>query len=114
MAIETFPDIAVSRESCLSETARVREARLGDGYTQSGADGLNPIAKTYLAVFTARANAEIDTIRSFLRARAGHEPFTFTPPGEAPATWRCSEWSVTRISATHRSLTAAFVEDFTP
>lgn len=112
---ETFPDIAVSRDSRLSEAANVSEARFGDSYTQSAADGLNAIPRTYRAVFTARPVADIDTIRTFLRARGGHEPFNFTPPGETDAIkWRCKEWSRNLISATHATLTATFVEDFTP
>ena len=114
MATETFPGIAVSRASAVSETPRVREVNFGDGYTQSAADGLNPIRRTYRAVFAARANAEIDAIRTFLRARAGHEPFRFAPPGGAAAKWRCGDWSIERVSATHATLTATFVEDFTP
>ena len=115
MAVQTFPAIAVSGESRLSETPRVREVRFGDGYTQAAADGINTIPRTYRAVFAARPNGEIDTIRAFLRARAGHEPFRFTPPEESAAVkWRCREWSVRRVSATHRTLSATFVEDFTP
>ena len=115
MAIQTFPDIPVSADSALSETPRVREVRFGDGYAQAAADGLNAVPRTYRAVFAARPNADIDTIRAFLRARAGHEPFLFAPPGESAAIrWRCKEWSVRRVSATHRTLSATFVEDFTP
>ena len=115
MAAPTFPAIAASRESGLSEAARVREVRFGDGYAQSAADGLNAVVRTFRAVFAARTRAEIDTIRTFLRARAGHEPFLFTPPGASAAIkWRCREWSETRTGATHRTLTAFFVEDFTP
>ena len=111
----TFPDIPVSRDSRLSETANVREARFGDGYTQAAAAGLNAIPRTYRAVFTARPLADIDTIRAFLVARAGHEPFTFTPPGESDAIkWRCKEWARTRVSPTHATLTATFEEDFAP
>ena len=115
MATQTFPDIAVSGDSRLSEQVRVREVQFGDGYTQSAADGINAIPRTYRAVFAARPNADLDTIRSFLRERGGHEPFWFTPPEESAAIkWRCKDWAITRISATHRTLIATFVEDFSP
>ena len=116
MAIETFPPIAVlSRASRLSEAPRVRQLRFGDGYIQAAAAGINPVRRSYRAVFAALSLADVETIRAFLRARAGHEPFWFTPPGASdPIKWRCGDWSVTRTSATHRTLTATFVEDFTP
>ncbi len=115
MAIETFPAILLSRGSGLETRVRTLSKSLGDGYVQVAADGINNQPRSYRAVFDTRAVAEIDQIVEFLAARGGVEAFLFDPP-DAPAglKWRCERWQQRWVSATHRSLTATFIEDFAP
>ncbi len=112
--METFPDIELSRGSGPKTKARVLEKRLGDGYTQSAADGLNALPMTFRAVFQSPPKADIATIEAFLKRHGGHTAFVFTVPGETAARrWRCTQWTgPTWVSATARSLTATFIEDF--
>ena len=114
MALETFPDVGLSRGSGPRTTVRVLEKQLGDGYTQSAADGLNAAPLTFKAVFGAAPKADITTIATFLKRHGGHTPFLFTLPDETSARrWRCTTWTgPTWVSATYRSLTATFIEDF--
>ena len=114
MPLETFPDYPLSVGSQPQARARVLEKRLGDGYTQAAADGLNAIAITFRAEFKARPIADIRTIHDFLIRHGGHTPFFFTLPDEAaPRKWRCKTWrGPTRVSAALRALTATFEEDF--
>jgi len=112
---ETFPDIAPSRGSGFGPIRpKIKKAAFGDNYEQTAADGLNTERRMYRAVFEARENADIETIRAFLSARGGHEPFEFTPPGMGDAVkWRCEEWDgPIWESATHSTLRATFIEDF--
>ena len=113
---DSFPDIAPSRDSGFSSRVRLRRASFGDGYVQTAADGLNAEQRTYRAAFNVRPHADIETVRAFLSARGGHTPFLFTPPGHAAAIkWRCEQWEgPIRVSATHSTLRATFVEDFSP
>ena len=112
--METFPAIALSRGSGPKTQARVLEKRLGDGYTQSAADGLNALPITFRAVFDAAPRADIATIETFLKRHGGYQVFLFTLPGETdPRQWRCKQWTgPTWVSATRRSLTATLLEDF--
>ena len=115
MAIETFPAILLSRGSGLETRVRTLSKSLGDGYVQIAADGINHLPHRYRAVFDVREVADIERIVAFLTARGGVEPFAFDPP-DAPAglKWRCERWQQRWVSATHRSLTAEFLEDFAP
>lgn len=115
MAVATFPAIDPSRGSGFGPSRpRIAKASFGDGYEQTAADGLNPERRTYQIIFDTRVNADIETVRSFLSGLGGHTPFTFTPPGTMTAVkWRCEEWEgPIWVSATHSTLRATFVEDF--
>ncbi len=114
---DNFPGIPTSRGSGFGPSRpRIRKVSFGDGYEQAAAEGLNPLKRTYDARFNARPNADIETIRAFLSERGGHTPFLFAPLGEAAAIqWRCETWEgPTAVSATHASLRATFIEDFSP
>ena len=111
MAIQTLPRIALSRDSRLTERARARSIRLGDGYTQTVADGPNAIERRYSAVWRAVLHAEADQLITFFTARAGVEAFHFTLIDERlPRSWRCDEWSRRRVSATRSDVEAQFTE----
>ncbi len=111
---ETFPNYPLSKGSRPSTSARLLKKKLGDGYTQVAADGLNAIEREFRAVFETRPVADITAIDTFLTEHGGHTPFLFTLPDEAvPRRWRCEKWTgPTRVSAGYRSLTATFIEDF--
>lgn len=114
MALKNFPDVPLSRGSSPKTKIRVIEKKLGDGYTQVAADGLNAQPISFSAKFTTRPTGEIKKVHDFLTMHAGVVPFIFTLPGEAAARqWRCKSWTgPTWVSSTHRSLSATFIEDF--
>lgn len=77
MSIFTFTP---SYSSDLTEDPKVRGTQLGDGYTQVMSDGLNPILRRYRLVFSSLTDATLAEIRTFMRLRAGADPFDWTPP----------------------------------
>lgn len=59
----------------------VRQATFGDGHVQRAADGINNIRYTYDLTWIGSV-ANIDTIASFLDARAGWQAFFYTVSGD--------------------------------
>jgi phage-related protein len=91
----------------------VLEKKLGDGYTQRAADGLNSVALKYEAVWTALTVGEAKRLLSFFSSRAAVEPFTVPVlPGLEAKKWVCKEWSVEWASAQRRNVRAMLEEDF--
>lgn len=86
MAYSTFPtydpDAASNKEM---KPLRLR-APFGDGYTQTGGDGINPFEEGWSLVFT-RDKADVIAIRDFLDAlmTSSSSFFIWTPPDEAVA-----------------------------
>lgn len=104
----------VSAGSGVRHEVRVLEKRLGDGYTQRAADGLNNVALKYEAVWSGVTPREADELLSFLGSRAGVEPFKVEKlPGLlSKKRWICKDWSEEWISATRRNVRAMLEEDF--
>lgn len=73
---------------------RTRKAQFGDGYSQAVADGINARLQTWPVRITADS-ATISAVKSFLDSKAGHQSFTWTPPGESQARWRAGEYTFT-------------------
>lgn len=90
-------------------TARVREARFGDGYVQRIVEGINNLNQTWNLQFQSNDITTVAAIEAFLVSKGGSQGFTWLPPGEATeVTVICNKWSKTYDSEISRSLTATF------
>ncbi|MFA9261793.1 MAG: phage tail protein [Undibacterium sp.] len=100
MALSTFtPPVAQSPGMSLRTDLKLLEAEFGDGYTQSGPDGLNYIRDTVSISWDALTDAQRTTINSFFRGLGGHTPFYYQPPGYTAAVkWTCKMWDSKRDS----------------
>lgn len=116
MATETFPDIAAHRSSPGHDTEfKTLESNFGDGYTQAVAEGLNSERESWNLVWENEDIADVQTIKTFLKARAGYQPFYWTAPGEeTPKTWRCKKFSSKPVGPYAETLTATFERWFGP
>ncbi len=114
-----LPSIGMSRGSGPETEMKLRKVRLGDGYEQVAADGIHNVRRRWRCVYRAIPVADAETLRDFLRARGGHEPFLTpdpAPPGmPADVQWRCERFSgPSFVSATRRDMEAELVEAFNP
>ena len=106
--------LAVSKGSGVRHQIRVLEKRLGDGYTQRAAEGLNNVALKYEAVWTGLTEEEAGELLRDLTRWGGVESFEVEklPDGLASKKWTCKEWSVEWVSAERRNVRAMLEEDF--
>ncbi|MCY3591622.1 MAG: phage tail protein [Acidobacteria bacterium] len=107
-------ELAVSKGSGVRHQIRVLEKRLGDGYTQRAADGLNNVALKYEAVWTGLTKEEAGELVVDLRRWGGVETFKVEtlPDGLSETNWICKDWSVEWVSAERRNIRAMLEEDF--
>lgn len=110
----TLPSIPPSYTTAGQTDFRVLIAPFGDGYNQRAADGLNSVKRTWSVVWTARPDADIDSLYNFLIALVGYEKFQWTAPDESsPRDWICKEsLNKTPITAGYSTLKAVFEEVF--
>ena len=88
-------------------------ADFGDGYTQRGGDGLNPVQDTFSLIWNGLKIAQADEIDAFLKARKGYESFDWIPPREVSTRkFICQEWSRQYITPDIDSISATFIEVF--
>lgn len=112
-------DWAESRNSRVDSSARLREVRFGDGYTQRAPDGLNPFEDTWDLLFDQVDDAIGNSIETFFKARAttlGFEAFTWTPIWFVGAAIKvvCKRWTRTRVDLGISTLTATFERVYEP
>lgn len=93
---------------------RLREASLGDGYTQSVPDGINNMPLVRSLTFASRDSAEIDAIDTFLRNQGGAKWFWYTHPGKAAIKVKCKKWSAVEVAANLETLSCVFEQVFNP
>ncbi len=91
---------------------RTLTAKLGDGYEQRAADGLNHMPEIWTVVFTSVTHAKAAAIISFLEGKAGVAAFTFTPPEGAEIKVVCRKWPRTIKGPNLSSLTLTFKQVF--
>jgi len=114
-----LPAIGMSKGSGPAAVFQVLSARLGDGYEQTAAAGLNHVGRRFRCVWRGISAADAETLKAFFEARAGHEPFLSpnpAPPDMDPdRQWRCARYTgPVWVSATTRDMQAELIEDFTP
>ena len=93
----------------------VNAIKMGDGYEQRQAFGINTLNQMYTLTFKLRENTEADEIEDFLEARSAVEAFDWTPPYEVTATrWVCREWTRTIEKATRSTINCTFEKIYEP
>ncbi len=107
-------ELPVSAGSGVRHQVRVLEKKLGDGYTQRAADGLNNVALKYEAVWAGLTSTEAEALVEFFQGRAGIEPFKVEklPLPLNEKKWVCKNWSEEWVSAERRNVRAMLEEDF--
>ena len=105
-------EFSPSPEGTSEDTATiVRNAQFGDGYSQRVKDGINSTRRTWTVNF-ALPKASMNAIDAFLRARAGTEAFTWTPPYGGVGQWTCEGWRKAPAGNLEYTLSATFKEEF--
>lgn len=93
MADTWTPPIAPSYNSSTSFEPRVLVAKLGDGYEQRTADGLNITPLKGTLNFESLTKTQLDAIVDFMAAKNGIESFFYTFPEEVSARLIiCQKW----------------------
>ncbi len=103
-----------SYNSELTQKAKVREVRFGDGYAVREEDGINNMPEVWDLRFVNRSPAQVDEIIDFLKEHKGTIPFFWAPPGKDARQFICQEWKRNKASFGGEELTLTFEEDFTP
>lgn len=114
MSYETFPVTSQNPKvtSPKDTECRTLSAGFGDGYRQETGDGLNAVRRSW-ALDWRLPVAEVTTLETFLEARAGFEPFWWTPPRAAAAMLvKCKKWRRTFPLPGRDDLSATFEEAF--
>jgi phage-related protein len=91
---------------------RTRSIKLGDGYEQRMADGINTVLLSVGLTFETRTQAETEAISHFLHQRGGHETFLFTPlpPYDKEKLFLAREWNSTYNFFDNYSVSVSFEE----
>jgi phage-related protein len=94
-------------------TYRVLKAQFGDGYAQTGADGINNETQSWPLVFRG-LDSKISAIRDFIRARQGYQSFFWTPPLGVQGYYKCTGHTIRPLGGGKSELTATFEQSFQP
>lgn len=113
--METFA-WAESPGTSVDEEPRVNSVAFGDGYSQRGQDGLNPIAQRWSLAFTDVARTGGDEIIAFFRRHGGWQHFEWWPLwATEPIHVICPTWRRVQGSEPDTStITATFQQVFEP
>jgi phage-related protein len=77
-------------------------------YEQRTTFGINPMLDRWQLSFSALTAATRDSIHSYLEARRGAVPFTWTTPFAEQASFVCADWTTTLDSCDLSSIRATF------
>lgn len=91
----------------------VKEARFGDGYRQSSADGLNNESQQWPISIVGRA-AKVGPALEFIRAHKGAVSFLWTPPLGVQGLYQCKAYNLIPHGAGVYTLSATFEQTFQP
>lgn len=109
MTFTTTPDFPVEERS----TPRIRKVDLAN-YTQQRPNGINIYADTWPLSFSAKSDADRNTILSYLEARNGVTPFQWTTPFGETAQFTCSEWDTSLDYCGLSTISATFTNIYVP
>ncbi len=106
MAYNTFtwsPDIGAQRRM----KPHVYQIKLGDGYENRIADGINFMLPSWTVKFTG-SEAIVSQILNFLEGQQALTPFTWTDPLNNTGTYICRDWNSSQIGFGVYQLNAVF------
>lgn len=113
MALETFTWRAAGGSTQGSVKLRTRSAQFGDGYRQVVQDGINNRTRSWPQKFVGDEK-RIRAIQAFIDRHAGAKSFLWTPPLSEQGRFRIEEYTPVVEAGGVYSLSATFVESFTP
>lgn len=90
-----------------------KEARFGDGYRQTSADGLNNETQQWPVSIVGRAD-KVRLARDFLRAHRGAVSFLWTPPLGEQGLYLCKTYNLQAHGGGVYTLSATFEQTFQP
>jgi phage-related protein len=95
MPLLTFtPSIRPSPGAQFSPEISLLKAEFGDGYTQSGPNGLNHIREIVALKWNGITLAQKTELDAFFRSHGGYKPFNYQVYGlPSVLKWTCMEWS---------------------
>ena len=109
-------DVAPSYSPSIKYENDIIEVSLGDGYKQRLRKGLNSTRRTINLEFNNRDKTTTDNILAFLedptKGDGGAKAFTYNPPYGASGKFKCSNPSVTIVSAGLYDISLVFQEVF--
>lgn len=108
---DVFPWKPTSQSSGTA-TGVVRRAVFGDSYSQSAADGINPIKRSYQVTFTG-PESRMEEIAAFIDAHIGHS-FLWTPRIGGQGFYQCDGYSDRGEGGAMLSISATFEQTFQP
>ncbi len=92
---------------------RTLEAKFGDGYTQTAADGINSKVQSWPLEFVG-TEQKIGEIAAFLDRHGGFRSFLWTPPLGGEGRYRATEYDPVALGAGLFSLSVTFQQTFGP
>ncbi|MDG2524652.1 phage tail protein [Stenotrophomonas sp. HITSZ_GD] len=101
-----------AQSSSGTAAGKVSRAQFGDGYSQSSADGINPISREWQVSFTDRESV-IQAVASFLDAHVG-QSFLWKPPLAAQGLYQCDGYNASDNGGGIFTLSATFQQSFQP
>ncbi|MCD0280456.1 phage tail protein [Xanthomonas melonis] len=108
---DVFPWKPTSQSSGTA-TGAVRRAAFGDGYSQSVAEGINPISRSYQLTFTG-TDSEMQEIAAFIDSHIGRS-FLWTPRIGGQGYYQCDGYSDRGEGGEMLSISATFEQHFQP
>lgn len=92
---------------------RTLEAKFGDGYTQTAADGINNKVESWPLEFVG-PEARIAEIVAFLDRHGGYRSFLWTPPLGIEGLFLAKEYAPVALGAGLFSISVTFQQTFSP
>lgn len=90
---------------------RILRAQFGDGYQQRAGNGINPAVESWPLQFIGRTTYT-GPIVAFLKERAGHKAFHWTPPDGELGLYACESISVRKMTAIITAVGVTFDQVF--
>jgi len=111
---QTFPlTMRPTQGGAKNTAAKTLVAEFGDGFIQRAGDGINAIRDSFGLTWVNLSQVQLTEATDFLKARAGHEAFLWTPLRESvPRKFICPKWSTPFGEGTRDTLAATFEEVF--
>ena len=113
MTIPTFtPPIDPSPGTSNAPEVKILDAGFGDGYVQSGPDGLNNIRQILTLRWDVLTDDQAASIVSFMEDQKGAFPFTYALPGKSAVQYTCPTWTQTYNAPDQNAVTATLRQSF--